>query len=183
VNFLVEILLSYNQKMEGQRENGEMKVNELREKLEKKEKRKSSLCRRISSIQIVFYSVFSVVVLHPVKPKIFTINSLGDAGDFNPGDGVCETGPRNGICTPRAATQEAEALLVTRTLNLPLNQHNLLQIHHIPRRFRTTKDSIITNGAAVTAFPPVYGTLLEEPAQGKARRYVSLQLKRGPPSI
>jgi hypothetical protein len=179
----MEILLPPNRKRRVQRKSEEMKAKELKKELKKKVKRKSPLCRIISSIQIVLYIVFSLVVLHPVNPKIFTVNSPGYAGDANPGDGVCETGPGNGICTPRAATQEAEALLVNHTLNLPRNKYNLLQIHHLPRRFGTTKDPIITNAAAVTVIPPVYETLLEEPARGKARHYVSLQLKRGPPSI
>ncbi|WP_420315725.1 BspA family leucine-rich repeat surface protein [Ekhidna sp.] len=39
----------------------------------------------------------------------FTVNDNGDAGDFNPGDGTCETGNGNGICTLRAAIEESNA--------------------------------------------------------------------------
>jgi CSLREA domain-containing protein len=38
-----------------------------------------------------------------------TVNNNGDAGDALPGDGVCETASENGICTLRAAIQEANA--------------------------------------------------------------------------
>jgi uncharacterized repeat protein (TIGR01451 family)/CSLREA domain-containing protein len=38
------------------------------------------------------------------------VNSTGDGGDVNPGDGVCETGAANGVCTLRAAIEEANAL-------------------------------------------------------------------------
>jgi trimeric autotransporter adhesin len=39
----------------------------------------------------------------------FTVNSVADAVDASPGDGVCETAPGNGVCTLRAAIQEANA--------------------------------------------------------------------------
>jgi len=39
-----------------------------------------------------------------------TVNNLGEGADFAPGDGVCETANGNGICTLRAAIQEANAL-------------------------------------------------------------------------
>jgi CSLREA domain-containing protein len=37
------------------------------------------------------------------------VNSTGDGADDTPGDGICETGSGNGICTLRAAIQEANA--------------------------------------------------------------------------
>jgi CSLREA domain-containing protein len=40
----------------------------------------------------------------------FIVNSADDAIDAIPGDGICETGSQNGICTLRAAIQEANAL-------------------------------------------------------------------------
>src|ERR671923_1826190 len=39
----------------------------------------------------------------------FTVNSNADAGDWNPGDGICETANGNHVCTLRAAVQEANA--------------------------------------------------------------------------
>jgi uncharacterized repeat protein (TIGR01451 family)/CSLREA domain-containing protein len=39
----------------------------------------------------------------------FIVNSTGDGGDANPGDGTCETGSGNGICTLRAAIEESNA--------------------------------------------------------------------------
>ncbi|MGE0130319.1 MAG: CSLREA domain-containing protein [Blastocatellales bacterium] len=41
-------------------------------------------------------------------PTSFTVNDLGDAADANTGDGVCSTS--GGVCTLRAAIQEANAL-------------------------------------------------------------------------
>nr|HMS43787.1 hypothetical protein [Pyrinomonadaceae bacterium] len=40
----------------------------------------------------------------------FVVNNNGDAGDVTEGNGVCETGTGNGICTLRAAVQETNAL-------------------------------------------------------------------------
>ncbi len=37
----------------------------------------------------------------------FTVNSTGNGADSDPGDGVCETASGNGVCTLRAAIQEA----------------------------------------------------------------------------
>ncbi|HNG29262.1 MAG TPA: FG-GAP-like repeat-containing protein, partial [Blastocatellia bacterium] len=57
-----------------------------------------------------------------------TVNSLGDGADAVPGNNVCETAAGNGVCTLRAALQEAHAqlacspftinLAVTGTINL-----------------------------------------------------------------
>ncbi len=40
----------------------------------------------------------------------FSVNSTGDASDLFPGDGACKTGLFNGICTLRAAIEEANSL-------------------------------------------------------------------------
>ncbi len=41
--------------------------------------------------------------------RTFSVNSADDVPDVNPGDGRCETAAGNGICTLRAAIQEANA--------------------------------------------------------------------------
>jgi CSLREA domain-containing protein len=48
---------------------------------------------------------------------ILTVNSMNDAVDMNPGDGVCET--EAGECTLRAAIQEANAFEGADTISLP----------------------------------------------------------------
>jgi hypothetical protein len=40
----------------------------------------------------------------------FTVNGFGDAADANPGDGVAETAPGNGVTTLRSAIEETNAL-------------------------------------------------------------------------
>src|SRR5256885_1996279 len=42
-------------------------------------------------------------------PEIFVVNSTGDGDDAFPGDGNCETQVANGVCTLRAAIEEANA--------------------------------------------------------------------------
>ena len=55
----------------------------------------------------------------------FTVNINTDAVDAAPGDGKCETVAGNGICTLRAAIQEANALAGADTINLPAGTYNL----------------------------------------------------------
>lgn len=45
----------------------------------------------------------------PVGAVTYEVNATQDAVDASPGDGVCETAAGNGICTLRAAIQEANA--------------------------------------------------------------------------
>ncbi|MDJ0752085.1 MAG: choice-of-anchor Q domain-containing protein [Ardenticatenaceae bacterium] len=60
------------------------------------------------------------VQANPTGPNAtFTVNSPLDATDANPGDGVCETGSGNGICTLRAAIQEANIWPGADTITLP----------------------------------------------------------------
>src|SRR5262249_49239067 len=40
----------------------------------------------------------------------FAVNSIVDKHDAHPGDGVCETAAGNGVCTLRAAVEEANGL-------------------------------------------------------------------------
>ncbi|MGB7877061.1 MAG: CSLREA domain-containing protein, partial [Anaerolineales bacterium] len=54
----------------------------------------------------------------------FTVNSTTDAVDDNPGDGVCETATP-GVCTLRAAIQEANALSGADMIALPAGTYTL----------------------------------------------------------
>ncbi len=50
--------------------------------------------------------------VYPARAAIsesFTVNSPGDGGDQNPGDGYCDTSAGSGVCTLRAAMEEANA--------------------------------------------------------------------------
>jgi len=55
----------------------------------------------------------------------FVVNSTADAGDASPGDDVCETATGNGVCTLRAAVQEAGAVTTPNTIVVPPGTYNL----------------------------------------------------------
>src|SRR3954471_2309484 len=55
----------------------------------------------------------------------FTVNSTADVVDFNPGNGVCETATGNGVCTLRAAVQEAGATSGPNTISVPAGTYLL----------------------------------------------------------
>jgi len=64
----------------------------------------------------------------------FVVNNTADEEDFSSGDGVCETARGNGVCTLRAAIEEANALLPgPHTITLPSGTYTLtlghLEIH------------------------------------------------------
>lgn len=61
----------------------------------------------------------------PSIPATFTVNSTADIVDANPGDGICETAAGNGICTLRAAVQEAGALNAANTIIVPAGTYLL----------------------------------------------------------
>ncbi|MFC1972119.1 right-handed parallel beta-helix repeat-containing protein [Chloroflexota bacterium] len=84
--------------------------------------------KRFFGVIFVLVLVFLLVAIGLPSPALaatFTVNSNGDATDWNPGDGVCETAPGNGICTLRAAIQEANALGGPDTINLPAGTYTL----------------------------------------------------------
>jgi hypothetical protein len=78
-------------------------------------------------IGIMLLGVFLSV---SAQAAVFTVNTPSDGSfgaffDANPGDGVCETAPGNGICTLRAAIQETNALAGDDTIILPPNIYQL----------------------------------------------------------
>jgi CSLREA domain-containing protein len=96
-------------------------------------------------------SAGSVYVAHAAS---FTINSTADVVDANPGNGVCATA--SGICTLRAAIQEANALAGEDTITQPAGTY-VLTIAGASEDAATTGDLDITSnltingaGAAIT---------------------------------
>ena len=66
-----------------------------------------------------------LTVTYTSTPDTVAINSTGDAGDNNPGDGVCDTGGTVGSnpeCTLRAAIQEANASAIVDTIEFDIPQ-------------------------------------------------------------
>ena len=63
-----------------------------------------------------------------VLAATFSVNSLVDVVDANPGDGICRTAPDNTVCTLRAAIMEANALAGADTINLQANATYTLEL-------------------------------------------------------
>jgi len=70
-------------------------------------------------------TVTSAVTNTPSAPLTLTVNSLLDAVDANPVNGLCETGAGNGVCTLRAAIQETNARFSADTIILPAGTYTL----------------------------------------------------------
>lgn len=60
-----------------------------------------------------------------IPDATFTVNSTTDATDANPGDGVCETALGNGVCTVRAAVQEANSTTNIDTIIIPAGVYTI----------------------------------------------------------
>src|SRR5688500_13827104 len=62
----------------------------------------------LRGIRIVGF-LAATLLLHPTETAAatFTVNSIGDASDATPGDGLCDSG--GSVCTLRAAIEEANA--------------------------------------------------------------------------
>jgi len=92
----------------------------------------------------------------PALGTTFIVNSALDVTDANPGDGACETATGNGICTLRAAIQEANAHPGADTIILPAGTYTLTipgagEIAAASGDLDITDDLTITGaGAAVT---------------------------------
>ena len=75
---------------------------------------------------IIAITLLGVFLSTSAQTAVFTVNIGFDFGrDANPGDGVCETAPGNGICSLRAAIQETNALAGDDTIILPPNRYPL----------------------------------------------------------
>lgn len=90
----------------------------------------------------------------PLSPSAtFNVNSTTDATDANPGNGICETASGNGVCTLRAAIQEANALAGADTINIPSGTF-VMTINGLNEDNAATgdfdiKDDLVINGAGL----------------------------------
>ncbi|MGI9290814.1 MAG: choice-of-anchor Q domain-containing protein [Gammaproteobacteria bacterium] len=103
----------------------------------------------LSLIQWVFLSAL-LLQTNAAMAATFAVNSTADTGDFNPGDNVCETGNGNGVCTLRAAIEEANALGSNDVINVPAGTYAVSNDLDI-----ANNGTLIINGASTT------GTLLD----------------------
>lgn len=96
---------------------------------------------------VVFFILALLVALggrpHLAHAGTFNVNDSGDAGDANPGDGICATA--TGKCTLRAAIDETNRLTGPNTINIPAMTiviNSELRIYD-----DVGDDSVIINGA------------------------------------
>ncbi len=89
-----------------------------------------------SMLHLLLAVAVAVTIYIPLMPKTasaapagmaFTVNNINDLPDANPGDGKCETANGNGLCTLRAAIQEANALAGADTIVLQASTTYQLQ--------------------------------------------------------
>ena len=106
-----------------------------------------------------------------------TVNSVADAPDWRPGDGRCETAPSNGVCTLRAAIQEANALAGRDNISFNLPgagvQTIALATALPPITAPVTLDGSTQSGASCAAWSlklELDGRTLPGPAQGLVLR-------------
>jgi hypothetical protein len=66
-----------------------------------------------------------LVIAVPAIAAAFAVSTVTDGHDETPGDGLCETGTGNGICTLRAAVEETSALGGAETIDLPAGTYVL----------------------------------------------------------
>ena len=73
--------------------------------------------RGVAAAAALMAAAIGVIDITPAAAATFNINSSGDAPDADPGNGVCATS--TGVCTLRAAVEEANALVGLDTINVP----------------------------------------------------------------
>ena len=89
-------------------------------------------------------ALLGVLLVAPAQAATLTVNSPADDLDGNPGDGLCATA--GGLCTLRAAIEEANALPGADQLILPSNLYTL----SIVTELLITNDLTITGAGAST---------------------------------
>src|SRR5262249_29450378 len=131
-------------------------------------------------IQIIWMvGLLTLAFALPTRPALgatFVVNTAADGNDANPGDGVCETAPGNGVCTLRAAIQETNALAGADQIILPslppLDVSNPggspgAYILTIPAELTITDNLTITGGGAPT-------TIVDGNGSVRSRRVLSV---------
>jgi CSLREA domain-containing protein len=86
-------------------------------------KRLTAVRRLILGMSLLAVFLWLGLAILPVHAAGFTVNSTGDGSDANPGNGICATS--GGVCTLRAAIQEANALAGADTITLPAGTYSL----------------------------------------------------------
>ncbi len=103
----------------------------------------------IAIIVVALITIATCTVSAAAQPAAtFTVNNTSDQPDAHPGDGVCETGSGNGVCTLRAAIMEANALPGVDTIAIPAGTY-YLTISGAFENASATGDLDITDGMTI----------------------------------
>ncbi|MGI8854995.1 MAG: choice-of-anchor Q domain-containing protein [Thermomicrobiales bacterium] len=95
-------------------------------------------------------ALIAVGPVQNVHAATFIVNNSGDGHDFTPGNGVCETAFGNGICSLRAAIEEANALGGADTITVPAMTITLTLATTLNAEPHITSD-ITINGAGAAS--------------------------------
>lgn len=97
----------------------------------------------------------------PAAAATLQVNDVGDAADANPGNGVCATA--GGVCTLRAAVQEANALAGSDTITVPAGKITLGSVLTITSNLTVTgagaRASIVSGTPGHGLFTVTAGTV------------------------
>jgi hypothetical protein len=111
----------------------------------------------------------------------YIVNSSATADDISPGDGVCETGASNGICTLKAAISESNNAAATKDIYIPNGTYNTDVTYTISKAYSLNGASdagVIIDGSAGGfrgfSFAPTSG--------GSNIRFTNLTLQNFSPS-
>lgn len=108
--------------------------------------------RVLVSLVLVLGSLTGMLVwfIKPVQAATFVVNSTLDTGDDNPGDSSCDDG--SGVCTLRAAIEEANALAGSHVINFNISgegPHTITPETELPVITKTlTIDGITQSGSS-----------------------------------
>jgi CSLREA domain-containing protein len=112
---------------------------------------------KVLSIVLLLISMSVVPLLsREAEAKIFKVNSTDDIVDATPGDGVCATG--TGVCTLRAAIQEANALPGADEIRLKAEVYRLMLVG-ANEDLAATGDLDITDSVTIVGKGAAYTTV------------------------
>ena len=112
--------------------------------------------------------LFGLVAGTSTYAATYNVNNTSDAIDANLGDGICETASGNGVCTLRAAIQQANANSdITNTINLGAGNYLLTLVGKNEDQSATgdldiSKDLNIIGAGQTTTFIDGNGSTLED---------------------
>lgn len=80
---------------------------------------RSNIINSLRPAALALCAAAALLCARDARADTFTVTVVTDAPDAVPGNGVCETGAGNGVCTLRAAVMEANALAGEDVIQLP----------------------------------------------------------------